>query len=97
VSQLLVNSAEIVRYARCQTLGAEHFKKELYAKWPRRSGGWWPTRPVAESYLRQLADTDHALARQVGQIDGHPPYASPVAELRQTSELGRRCRCRTRP
>jgi transposase-like protein len=30
-------------------------------------------------------------------VDGHPAYASAVAELKQTGELGRRCRCRTSP
>ena len=30
-------------------------------------------------------------------VDGHPAYASAVAELKQTSELGRRCCCRTAP
>jgi len=30
-------------------------------------------------------------------VDGHPAYASAVAELKQTGELGRRCRCRTAP
>jgi hypothetical protein len=30
-------------------------------------------------------------------VDGHPAYASAVAELKQTGELARRCRCRTAP
>jgi transposase, IS6 family len=30
-------------------------------------------------------------------VDGHPAYASVVAELKQTGERGRRCRCRTAP
>jgi hypothetical protein len=28
-------------------------------------------------------------------VDGHPAYASAIAKLKQTGELGRRCRCRT--
>jgi transposase-like protein len=28
-------------------------------------------------------------------VDGHPAYASAIAELKQTGELGHRCRCRT--
>jgi len=30
-------------------------------------------------------------------VDGHPAYAGAVAELKQTGELGRGCRCRTAP
>jgi transposase-like protein len=30
-------------------------------------------------------------------VDGHPAYASAIAELKQSGELGRRCRCRTSP
>ena len=30
-------------------------------------------------------------------VDGHPSYASAVAELKQTGEVGRHCRCRTAP
>jgi len=30
-------------------------------------------------------------------VDGHPAYPAAVAELKQTRELGRRCRCRTAP
>jgi transposase-like protein len=34
---------------------------------------------------------------RVINVDGHPAYASAVAELKQTGELGRRSRCRTAP
>ena len=34
---------------------------------------------------------------RVINVDGHPAYASAVAELKQSGELGRRCRCRTSP
>ena len=34
---------------------------------------------------------------RVINVDGHPAYASAVAELKRTGELGRRCRCRTAP
>jgi transposase, IS6 family len=30
-------------------------------------------------------------------MDGHPAYASAVAELKESGELSRRCRCRTAP
>ena len=34
---------------------------------------------------------------RVINVDGHPAYASAVAELKHTGELARRCRCRTAP
>jgi len=34
---------------------------------------------------------------RVINVDGHPAYASAVAELKQSGELGPRCRCRTAP
>jgi IS6 family transposase len=34
---------------------------------------------------------------RVINVDGHPAYASATAELKETGELGRRCRCRTAP
>ena len=30
-------------------------------------------------------------------VDGHPPYACAIAELKSSGELGRRCRCRPSP
>ena len=30
-------------------------------------------------------------------VDGHPAYARAIAELKNTGELGRRCRCRPCP
>jgi hypothetical protein len=30
-------------------------------------------------------------------VDGHPAYASAIAELKRSGELRRRCRCRTAP
>ena len=30
-------------------------------------------------------------------MDGHAAYPQAIAELKQTGELGRRCRCRCRP
>jgi transposase-like protein len=32
---------------------------------------------------------------RVINVDGHPAYSSAVDQLKQTGELGRRCRCRT--
>ena len=34
---------------------------------------------------------------RVINVDGHPAYARAIAELKQSGELGRRCRCRTSP
>jgi transposase-like protein len=34
---------------------------------------------------------------RVINVDGHPAYPSAVAELKQSGELGRHCRCRTSP
>jgi transposase-like protein len=30
-------------------------------------------------------------------VDGHPAYASAIAELKRSGELSRRCRCRQSP
>lgn len=69
---------EIVRYPRCwrrhQTLGAERFEKELLDQRPTARRSRAQSRlvallgEVAESYLRGLADTDRALARQVTEL-----------------------------
>jgi hypothetical protein len=34
---------------------------------------------------------------RVIDVDGHPAYARAIAELKQSGELGRRCRCRPVP
>lgn len=69
---------EIVSYARCwergQTFGAERFQKELYAQMAAAQRSAAQQRlvlllgPIAESYLRQLADTDRSLVRQVREL-----------------------------
>jgi transposase len=69
---------EIVRYTRCwergQTFGAERFQKELYAQLAAAQRSAAQHRlvlllgPVAESYLRELADTDRSLTRQVREL-----------------------------
>jgi transposase-like protein len=55
-----------------------------------------PTRGLiaAKMFLR-LALSRRGPRPRVINVDGHPAYASAVAELKQTGELGRRCRCRT--
>jgi transposase len=69
---------EIVSYARCwergHTFGAERFQKELYAHMAAAQRSAAQQRlvsllgAVAETYLRQLAQTDRSLSRQVREL-----------------------------
>jgi transposase len=69
---------EIVRYPRCwwrgQTFGAERFQKELFAQMAAAQRQASQHRvvallgPASEEYLRQLANTDRSLARQVREL-----------------------------
>jgi transposase-like protein len=52
---------------------------------------------TAAKLFLQFALSGGAPRPRVINVDGHPAYASAVAELKQTGELGRRCRCRTAP
>jgi transposase-like protein len=52
---------------------------------------------TAATLFLRLALTGKGLRPRVINVDGHPAYASAVAELNQTGELGRRCHCRTAP
>ena len=47
--------------------------------------------------LMPLALSGGAPRPRVINVDGHPAYASAVADSKQTGELGRRCRSRTAP
>jgi transposase-like protein len=51
---------------------------------------------AARLFLR-LALSGGAPSPRVINVDGHPAYASAIAELKQSGELGRRCYCRTAP
>ena len=51
---------------------------------------------AAKLFLR-LALSGGAPSPRVINVDGHPAYPSAIAELQQSGELGRRCRCRTSP
>ena len=51
---------------------------------------------AAKLFLR-LALSGGAPSPRVINVDGHPAYPSAIAELKQSAELGRRCRCRTSP
>jgi len=52
---------------------------------------------IAAKLFLRLALSGVGRPPRVINVDGHPSYASAVAELKQTGELGRRCRCRTAP
>jgi transposase-like protein len=52
---------------------------------------------VAATLFLRLALSGGGPQPRVINVDGHPAYAGVVAELKQTGELGRRCRCRTAP
>jgi transposase-like protein len=50
---------------------------------------------VAAKHFLQLALHRTGRVRpRVINVDGHPAYATAVSELKQSGELGRRCRCR---
>ena len=51
---------------------------------------------TARLFLRLALSTGGTPPRVIN-VDGHPAYASAIAELKQTGELGRPCRCRTTP
>ena len=52
---------------------------------------------IAAKLFLRLALSAGGPGPRVINVDGHPAYASAIAELKQTGELGRRCRCRTAP
>ena len=52
---------------------------------------------IAATMFLRLALSGQGPRPRVINVDGHPAYASAVADLKQTGELSRRCRCRTAP
>ena len=52
---------------------------------------------IAAKLFLRLALSGGVPRPRVINVDGHPAYASAIAELKQTGELGRHCRCRTAP
>ena len=52
---------------------------------------------IAAKLFLRLALSGGGPMPRVINVDGHPAYASATAELKETGELGRRCRCRTAP
>ena len=55
--------------------------------------------PLPGGGFRWRYDRFHALpeAGYRGSVDGHPAYSRAISELKQSGELGRRCRCRPSP
>src|ERR1044071_5936705 len=47
---------------------------------------------AAKLFLRLALSTGGPRPRVIN-VDGHPAYASAIAELKQSGELGRSCRC----
>lgn len=52
---------------------------------------------TAAKHFLQLALSRLDRRPRVINVDGHPAYASAIAELKRSGELGRRCRCRRCP
>jgi transposase-like protein len=52
---------------------------------------------AAKLFLRLALSGSNVVRPRVINVDGHPAYATAIAELKQSGELGRRCRCRTAP
>ncbi len=92
---------EVVSYPRCwrrgQTLGADHFEKELLEQRPSANRSQAQQRLVAllgqsaETYLGHLAETDRSLARQIRELlELIRPYgpAAVTAALGQAQAAG---------
>ena len=52
---------------------------------------------AAKLFLRLVLSGVRGRRPRVINVDGHPAYARAIAELKQSGELGRRCRCRPSP
>ena len=52
---------------------------------------------AAKLFLRLALSGTGGVRPRVVNVDGHPAYARAIAELKQSGELGRRCRCRPSP
>jgi transposase-like protein len=52
---------------------------------------------IAAKLFLRLALSGGGPRPRVINVDGHPAYASAIADLKQSGELGRRCSCRTAP
>jgi IS6 family transposase len=52
---------------------------------------------AAKLFLRLALSGTGGIWPRVINVDGHPAYARAIAELKQSGDLGRRCRCRPSP
>ena len=52
---------------------------------------------AAKLFLRLALSGTGGIRPRVINVDGHPAYARAIAELKQSGDLGRRCRCRPSP
>ena len=52
---------------------------------------------AAKLFLQLALSANSGIRPRVIDVDGHPAYARAIAELKQSGELGGRCRCRTSP
>ena len=52
---------------------------------------------AAKLFLRLALSAGKGIGPRVINVDGHPAYARAIRELKESGELGRRCRCRTSP
>ena len=52
---------------------------------------------AAKLFLRLALLAGHGRRPRVINVDGHPAYSRAIAELKESGELGRRCRCRPSP
>jgi transposase, IS6 family len=52
---------------------------------------------AAKHFLQLTLHRTGPLRPRVINVDGHPAYATAITELKQSGELGRRCRCRPSP
>jgi len=52
---------------------------------------------AAKQFLQLALHRTGRVRPRVINVDGHPAYATAVEELKESGELGRRCRCRSSP
>ena len=52
---------------------------------------------AAKLFLRLALSGSGGNHPRVINVDGHPAYARAISDLKQSGELGRRCRCRPSP
>ena len=58
----------------------------------RPTGIWFAAKHFLQFALHRTGHRPRVI-----NVDGHPAYATAITELKQSGELGRRCRCRPSP